>query len=94
MNTNNRKLPTRINANVHPLDQQMDFSSSDEDADDDGDDVSLNQIYKEVKNARANLEDARSENRDMNQKIMKLTRKISQFKSFVFSVSKIFSIVF
>lgn len=93
MNTNNRKLPTRVNANLYPLDQQMDLSSSDEDADDDGDDVSLNQIYKEVKNARANLEDARSENRDMNQKIMKLTRKISQFKSFVFSVSKIFSII-
>lgn len=63
-----------------------DSSSEEESIIDNGDDKLLKRIFRELKHTQSNVKGARTENQDIFHKITKLTQKINQFKSLVFSV--------
>jgi len=68
-------------------------SSSDDEEEtmDTTDKVSLNRILEELQNTQVNLRSARTENRDTQQQLVKLTHKLNHFNSFVLSVTKSFN---
>ena len=43
--------------------------------------VSLNRIFRELKNTQVNLQENRTENQGIHQQVTKLTQKIAQFKA-------------
>jgi hypothetical protein len=52
--------------------------------------VSLNQIFRELKNTQVNIQVNRTENQGIHQQVTKLTQKIAQFKALFASVQTFF----
>ena len=84
------RRPASLNRFV--TDQSLCASSSEDDGatnETDGP-VSLNRIFRELKNTQVNIRENRTENQGIHQQVTKLTQKIAQFKALIASVQTYF----
>jgi hypothetical protein len=61
-------------------------SSSDDEVTDAGHAVSFNRLFEELQNTQANIRDSRTDNRDIYQQLVSLTKKMSRISSLMLSV--------